>query len=122
MAIIPSGDKLSNARIMRPGDKLVLGYAHPVSDADAATIKSKVAEKLPGVEIVIISAITHMAVYEPGYSEQPSDDQIAGWVMNNPQEFAAWVKKKNRMMGITWPDDGGKRFTEHLRRNIRRKD
>jgi hypothetical protein len=57
--------ELSNARIVQPGDKLVLGFRKPLGMAEVDRIKQRVAENLPGVEVVIVDDITGMAVYKP---------------------------------------------------------
>jgi len=56
---------LDNAWVVRPGDKLVLGFSDPVSQADMQMIRERVGGKLPGVEIVVIDTLAHMAVYQP---------------------------------------------------------
>jgi hypothetical protein len=62
---LPVKLELTNAWVVQPGDKLVLAYAHRVSPADADAIKQYCAQKLPGVEIVIVDGLAHMAVYKP---------------------------------------------------------
>lgn len=64
-AELPVKVALSNAWVVSPGDRLVLGYAAKIDQATADVIMARFAEKLPGVEVVIADGITAMAVYKP---------------------------------------------------------
>lgn len=57
--------ELGNAVIVRPGDKLVIGTPGRLTQHEAETIKARIAEKLPGVEAVIIDSCSGLAVYRP---------------------------------------------------------
>lgn len=72
---IPIKLEFGNASLVQPGDKLVLCYQQTVSEDKAATIKERVSEKLPGVEIVIIDGVTHMIAY------RRDADTIERWKM-----------------------------------------
>jgi hypothetical protein len=60
--------ELDNAVVVRPGDKLVLGYEKRLSVQEADAITGHFAARLPGVEIVLVDQIAHMAVYR---SDEP---------------------------------------------------
>lgn len=81
---VPVKLELDNAVVLRPGDKLVLGYSQFVNEAEADELKARLAVKLPGVEVVIISAITAMTVYQANEvramtdAERRKQDRIDG--------------------------------------------
>jgi hypothetical protein len=62
---LPVKVTLDNAWLVRPGDKLVLGFAYCVGAAEAADIAAKVSAELPGVDVTVIDNLAHMAVYRP---------------------------------------------------------
>ena len=88
--------ELGNAVIVRPGDKLVVARSDTISMEDGARLKAVIASKLPGVEVVIVSQCSGLAVYR---NEQPTDDDLKAWIGRNPQEFERWVRRQNRIMG-----------------------
>lgn len=49
--------------VVRPGDRLVIGVSRTLTQADAHEIKRQAAERLPGVDAVIISDCSGLAVY-----------------------------------------------------------
>lgn len=55
----------SGIAVVRPGDKLVLAYAYPMSGKDAAGYKAKLEQLMPGVEVIIAAGVHQLAVY-PG--------------------------------------------------------
>ena len=68
--------ELDNAVTVRPGDKLVIGFSGMLNESQAAEIKQRLADRLPGVEFVLIDTCTSLVVYrdEPRivYAEQLS--------------------------------------------------
>lgn len=56
--------------VLRPGDKLIIGYSRRISMAEAATIKGRIAEMLPGVEATIIDGADCLAIYR---SDRPAE-------------------------------------------------
>lgn len=63
--VVPADAKFASGIVIRPGDKLVLGYEKRLSVQEADAIIGHFAAKLPGVEIVLVDQIAHMAVYRP---------------------------------------------------------
>lgn len=57
--------ELASAVVVRPGDKLVVSTPRLVTMEEADRLKALIAEKLPGVEAVLLSGVAQMAVYEP---------------------------------------------------------
>jgi hypothetical protein len=57
--------ELSSAVVVRPGDKLVVCTPRLVTAEEADRLKMLIAEKLPGVDTVVLSGVSQMAVYEP---------------------------------------------------------
>jgi hypothetical protein len=54
------------AAVIRPGQTLILRVAHNRLTAEIAEhLKAKAAERLPGVDIVIIGGVDQMLVYDP---------------------------------------------------------
>lgn len=88
--------ELGNAVVVRPGDKLVIARTDRISYKQAGDIKTAMAQRLPGVEIVLVDQCSGLAVYR---DEQPDDDAIRRWIRLNPQEFERWVRMQNRING-----------------------
>lgn len=63
---MPSNMTPDEHATVRPGETLILRYADQISQDQAATIRERVAERLPGVSVVIIGACDQMLVYVPG--------------------------------------------------------
>lgn len=57
--------ELVSAVVLRPGSKLVVAYSGQVTLQQADAIKEKLAEKLPGVEAVVIGGVSQLMAYEP---------------------------------------------------------
>jgi len=57
--------ELDNAVVIKPGGALVVGLKRRIDMAEAARIKDHIEESLPGVNVVILDGIDHMAVYAP---------------------------------------------------------
>lgn len=55
--------ELESAWVVRPGDKLVLGFARRLNMAEVDKIRERFALMLPGVEVILADGITGMAVY-----------------------------------------------------------
>lgn len=55
---------LETIAIVRPGDTLIVAIDRPFSHDRAAEFRAQMADKLPGVEIVIVEA-RQLAVYRP---------------------------------------------------------
>ncbi|WP_345562726.1 hypothetical protein [Nonomuraea rosea] len=53
------------ATVVRPGQTLVLCTPHQMSTAEADQMKARLREKLPGVELVLLTGVTQALVYEP---------------------------------------------------------
>lgn len=51
--------------VVRPGETLVLRYGQQISPDQAATIRERLAERLPGVSVVVIGACDQLLVYMP---------------------------------------------------------
>ena len=50
----------------RPGDTLIVRYSRPLNEYEADRLKAKLAERLPGVHILIVSSpADQIAVYRP---------------------------------------------------------
>lgn len=62
---LPVKLELTSAVVVRPGDRLVLGFANGLDPQQAKDIRQRVSELLPGVEAVILVGATHLAVYQP---------------------------------------------------------
>jgi hypothetical protein len=61
---VASKVELETLAIVRPGDTLVVAYPRQLSVEQADTIKARIKDRLPGVEVVIIHA-NQLAVYRP---------------------------------------------------------
>jgi hypothetical protein len=103
---VPVKLTLDNAWVVRPGDKLVLGYSRSViSEHDAAMLRERIAERLPGVDLVIITDVTHMAVYKPADDTLPAMDdaeferRLRLWIRRCPDEFVTFLRKQERVHG-----------------------
>jgi len=70
MSAAPSIEIDVNASIgvVRPGDKLVIGLAQPVTADQVKDWQAYIAGHLPGVEAVVVCAHT-LAVYHPDYGQ-----------------------------------------------------
>jgi hypothetical protein len=53
------------AAVLRPGDRLVIGFNHPLDMLQAGKVKENLQERLPGVDFVIIDGVSSMNVYRP---------------------------------------------------------
>ena len=104
--VVPADAKFVSGAVIRPGDKLVLGYAMPLSAYHADVIKARFAEILPDVEIVLVDQITSMAVYRPDeaadgakpeMSDAEFDRRLRLWIRINPQEWRAYLAKQARI-------------------------
>lgn len=51
--------------VLRPGDTLILGAAPPISEEQAARVKARVQELLPGLASVVLVPFTTLAAYRP---------------------------------------------------------
>lgn len=54
--------------VIRPGDKLVLGFPDKLPPSLVDRIQARSAERLPGVEVVVFDGVSHLAVYRAGES------------------------------------------------------
>ena len=70
---VPVKLELTNAVVVRPGDKLVIGYAQPLNQETVHVIRERLAGMLPGVEAVIIDGVTQLAVYRPEAEDADHD-------------------------------------------------
>lgn len=59
------GHRVWEAVTLEPGDKVIFVTPVACSEEMAAHIKERVAEQLPGVEVVMVTGITQMGVYKP---------------------------------------------------------
>lgn len=48
---------------VQPGDKLIVARSDRISPQDGERLKARIGELLPGVEVVIISECSGLAVY-----------------------------------------------------------
>lgn len=59
------GVEISSAAMIRPGDRLVLGFSRQLDMAEADSVAKLVEERLPGVNVTIIDGLANMAAYRP---------------------------------------------------------
>jgi hypothetical protein len=79
MATIPDirlGVEVSSAAVIRPGDTLVLGFSHTLSEAESAWISEKISAEMPGVRVTVIDRLTHMAAYRPREEAGPEGARL----------------------------------------------
>lgn len=65
MAEVRAVFELTSAVVVRPGYRLVVSTPRLVTMEEADQMKTLIGAKLPGVEVVVLSGIAQMAVYEP---------------------------------------------------------
>lgn len=49
--------------VIRPGDKLVVGFPDKLTPAMIDRLRERAATRLPGIEVVVFDGVSHMAVY-----------------------------------------------------------
>lgn len=64
-AKIPVEIQLNNAWLIRPGDKLVIGFGSTLDQEAVDQIRERIGGQLPGVEIVVIDQVAAMTAYRP---------------------------------------------------------
>lgn len=84
--------ELDNAVVVRPGDKLVVGFARRLDMAEIDHIRQRSRMMLPDVEVIIFDDITTMAVYRP----EPHYEELPG---NPPWKTDADRRKQDRIDG-----------------------
>lgn len=50
---------------IKDGDTLVLGFTGRIDPIQARVIRERFAELLPGVQVVVLDNVAHIAVYRP---------------------------------------------------------
>lgn len=85
--------ELGNAVVVRPGDKLIVARSDRISMQDGERLKARIGELLPGVEAVIISECTGLAVYR---------DEPTGIIPFDGTLTAAAERRKQARIDGTW--------------------
>jgi hypothetical protein len=59
-------DAAISAAAIRPGDVLIVGLAGPITRAQAATLKTEITARLPGLaDVLIMDRVAALATYRP---------------------------------------------------------
>lgn len=95
-AVVKVRAELGNAVVVRPGDKLVIARTDRLTHEQASVIRTALAERLPGVDIILVDECSGLAVYR---DEQPDDKAIEQWIMGNPKAFENWFERQSRIRG-----------------------
>ena len=60
--------------IVYPGDTLILGFARPLSPESLDRIVDRARHQLPGLNVVVVDQLTHLAVYRADRQPVPEGD------------------------------------------------
>lgn len=97
--------RLTTTAVVGPGEKLIVARTDRISMADAERLKARIAELLPGVDVVIISECSGLGIYRDDsqvltYSdcEHPPLQAIRAAILARLDESdeaisAAWLRK-----------------------------
>lgn len=66
VAVDFDGVKLAAGLVVRPGDTLILLAQMRHSMAEVEELRARLAERLPGVPVVVLEGFEQAAVYRPG--------------------------------------------------------
>lgn len=55
-----------NGAVVRPGDTLIVCLPRDTSMDGGERVKKALAEMMPGVHVVVVSGVEHLAAYRPG--------------------------------------------------------
>lgn len=97
--VIKFRTELDNMIVVRPGDKLIVARTDRISPPDIIRLKARIAELLPGVEPVIISECSGLAVYRGDDDVPPERDRatiamIAERLRESDEALsAAWLRQ-----------------------------
>lgn len=56
---------LASGQVIRPGDRLVIGFTALITDEMFAKMRAQVEEHLPGVKLTVFDGVSSFGVYRP---------------------------------------------------------